>query len=132
MKINELVSAQLSEPLGVYSQAIEVIHPEKTVFVSGITSRDKEGNVVGENDIKLQTETVLLSIKAILEEANLTLNDIVKMTLYIRDMEMFSEIHEVRARYFSKPYPACAMLEVSRMVSKEHLIEIDAIAIGKA
>lgn len=132
MKVNELKSEKLNEPIGVFSQAIEVVNPGKTVYVSGITSRAKDGSVVGEGDIKVQTETILLSIQAILAESNLTLDDVVKMTLYIRDMDMFSEIHEVRAKYFSKPYPAAAMLEVSRMVSKEHLIEIDAIAVGKA
>lgn len=128
MEIRELVSSKLCKPLGVYSQATEVIMPEKLVFVSGFTSRDPKGNVVGKGDIKVQTESVLQSIQTILKEAGGTMKDIVKMTIYIRDMNMFDEIHEVRARYFSRPYPACAMLEVSRMVDPDHLIEIEAIA----
>lgn len=131
MKIIEHVSPKLSEPLGIYSQAIEVSKPERLIFVSGFTSRDKEGNVVGKDDIKVQTDNVLTNMKHILEEAGATMNDVVKMTLYIKDMNMFDEIHEVRAKYFDKPYPACAMLEVSRMVSPEHLIEIEAIAAVK-
>lgn len=128
MEIKELISNKLSEPLGVYSQAIEVKHPERLIFVSGFTSRDKEGNVVGKGDIKVQTDQVLQNMQHVLEEAGATMDDIVKMTLYIRDMNMFNEIHEIREKYFNKPYPACAMLEVSRMVSPEHLIEIEAIA----
>lgn len=131
MRINELVSPHLSEPIGIFSQAIEVVNPEKMIFVSGFTSRDKEGNVVGKDDIKEQTDNVLKNIQHILREAGATMNDIVKLTIYIRDMNMFSEIHEVRAKYFVKPYPAAAMLEVSRMVSPDHLIEIEAIAVLK-
>ena len=128
MEIRELISPDLCKPLGVYSHAIEVINPEKLIFVSGFTSRDQEGNVLGKGDIKTQIDIVLRSIQTILKEAGGTMKDIVKMTIYIRDMNMFKEIHEVRARYFSPPLPACAMLEVSRMVDPDHLIEIEAIA----
>lgn len=51
------------------------------------------------------------------------------ISLYIRDMNQFDQIHAVRAEFFTQPYPACSMLEVSRMVSPESLIEIDAIAV---
>lgn len=128
MEIRELVSPKLCKPLGVYSQATEVVMPERFVFVSGFTSRDQDGNVKGRGDIKVQTDTVLRNIQTILEEAGGAMKDIVKMTIYIRDMNMFNEIHEVRAKYFSQPYPACSMLEVSRMVDPDHLIEIEAVA----
>jgi len=132
MKINELKSDKLSKSLGVYSQAIELVHPEKLIFVSGFTSRDTAGNVVGKGDIRVQTDQVLRNIQTILAEAGATMNDVVKMTIYIRDMEMFDDIHDIRRQYFSEPYPACAMLEVSRMVNPDHLIEIEAIAAVKA
>lgn len=128
MAIEEVRSAALNKPLGVFAQAIKVDAQGKFVYVSGLTSRDPDGNVVGAGDIKLQTETILKNMKAILEEAGGSLADIVKVTVFIRDMELFGEIHEVRQRYFSPPYPASSMVEVSRLVSPEHLIEIEAIA----
>lgn len=128
MKINEIISPKLAKPIGIYSQATQVSGFGRLVFVSGFTSRDEKGNVYAPGDIKKQTERVLESIKAVLEQAGGSMDNIVKLTVYIRDMEQFKEIHEVRARYFKHPYPACAMLEVSRMVSPESLIEIEAVA----
>lgn len=129
MEKRELVSPQLNKPLGVFCQAIEVTNAKKLVFVSGLTSRAEDATVVGVGDIKVQTEHILKNMQAVLAEAGGTMGDIVKVTVYIRDMEMFKEIHEVRARYFEKPYPASTMIEVSRLVSEELLIEIEAIAV---
>ena len=70
---------------------------------------DAEGNVVGEGDIKLQTQTVV-------EEAGGGMDDIVKVTVFMRDMRLYDEIHEVRRRYFEEPYPASSMVEVSALV----------------
>jgi len=125
----ELVSPQLNKPLGVFCQAVEVTNAKKLVFVSGLTSRAADASVVGVGDIKVQTEQILKNMQAVLGEAGGTMGDIVKVTVYIRDMEMFKEIHEVRARYFEKPYPASTMVEVSRLVDEELLIEIEAIAV---
>lgn len=129
MQIKEISNPKLCLPKGVYSQATEVTGQSRLVFVSGFTSRDAMGNVVGKGDIRLQTETVLRNIQTLLEDLGGSLGNIVKLTVYIRDMNMFVEIHEVRAKYFSHPYPACSMLEVSRLVDPDHLIEIEAIAV---
>jgi 2-iminobutanoate/2-iminopropanoate deaminase len=112
----------------VFSQAVKVDAQGEFVFISGLTSRDPEGNVIGAGDIKLQTETILENMRKLLDEAGGSLDDVVKVTVFIRDMELFDEIHEVRRRYFNPPYPASSMVEVSRLVSPEHLIEIEAVA----
>ncbi len=129
MDVQEIISDKLPTPLGIYSQGIKVTNAGSLVFLSGFTSRDAAGNVVGVGDIEAQTRNVLESMQHALAEAGATLADVVKMTLYIRDMNEFSKIHAVRAEFFTPPYPACAMLEVSRMVSPESLIEIEAIAV---
>jgi 2-iminobutanoate/2-iminopropanoate deaminase len=126
--IAEVKSSQLNRPLGIFSQAIRCDASGSFLYISGLTSRDVEGNVVGAGDIKLQTETILENMNRLLAEAGGTFADIVKVTVFIRDMELFKEIHEVRSRYFKPPYPASSMVEVSRLVSPEHLIEIEAIA----
>jgi 2-iminobutanoate/2-iminopropanoate deaminase len=128
MGIREIRSPDLNRPLGVFSQAIEVDAPARLLFISGLTARDPEGNVIGAGDIKLQTETILENMRTLLEQAGGTFADVVKVTVFITDMEQFDEIHEVRRRYFTPPYPASSMVEVSRLVSPEHLIEIEAIA----
>jgi enamine deaminase RidA (YjgF/YER057c/UK114 family) len=63
------------------------------------------------------------------EAAGGTMDNIVKVTVYLTDMKHFEEVHEVRAEYFKESPPASTMVEVSRLVSPEWLIEIDAIAV---
>ena len=90
---------------------------------------DADGNVVGEGDIKLQTETVLEHIKTVVEEVGGSMEDIVKVTVFITDMGLYDEIHEVRRRYFEEPFPASSMVEVSALIDPRLLIEIEAVAV---
>ena len=128
MKKGIITSKKLSKPLGIYSQAVKA-EGNRLLFISGMTARDKEGKVVGRGDIKLQTRQVLENIKAALEEAGATFDQIVKVTVYVTDISHFKEIHQARAEYFKKDYPASTMVQVSGLVSEDLLIEIDAIAI---
>jgi 2-iminobutanoate/2-iminopropanoate deaminase len=113
---------------GAYSAAVEA-PSGRTIYVSGQVSLDAGGNVVGEGDIKLQTETVLEHVKTVLEEAGGSMQDVVKVTVFITDMGLYDEIHEVRRRYFEEPYPASSMVEVSALIDPRLLIEIEAIAV---
>ncbi len=90
---------------------------------------DTEGNVVGEGDMRLQTETVLEHVKTVVEEAGGGMEDVVKVTVFITDMGLYDEIHEVRRRYFEEPYPASSMVEVSALIDPRLLIEIEAVAV---
>jgi enamine deaminase RidA (YjgF/YER057c/UK114 family) len=90
---------------------------------------DTAGNLVGEGDIRLQTETVLEHVKTVVEVAGGGMEDIVKVTVFITDMGLYDEIHEVRRRYFEEPYPASSMVEVSALVDPRLLIEIEAVAV---
>jgi len=90
---------------------------------------DTEGNVVGEGDIRHQTETVLEHVKTVVEAAGGGMDDIVKVTVFITDMGLYDEIHEVRRKYFEEPYPASSMVEVSALIDPRLLIEIEAVAV---
>lgn len=131
MPKRELKSDKLYAPPrgGVFSTAIET-RAERTIYVSGLTSRNREGEIVGKGDIKVQTKTILDNIQTILAEADATMSDIVKMTVFIRDMELFDQIHDVRRPYFEEPYPASSMVEVSMLADPDLLIEIEAIAVA--
>src|SRR3712207_466864 len=113
---------------GAYSSGMEA-PTGRTVYVSGQVSLDADGNVVGEGDIAVQTETVLEHVKTVVEEAGGGMEDIVKVTVFITDMGLYDEIHEVRRRYFEEPYPASSMVEVSALIDSRLLIEIEAVAI---
>ena len=123
-------SSKLPDPPrgGAFSAGMEA-PVGRTVYVSGMVSMDAEGNVIGEGDIGLQTETVLDNVKATLEEVGGTLRDIVKVTVFIRDMGDYDAIHEVRRRYFEEPYPASSMVEVSALIDPRLLVEIEAVAV---
>jgi 2-iminobutanoate/2-iminopropanoate deaminase len=113
---------------GAFSAGVEA-PAGRTIYISGQVSLDAEGNVVGEGDIKCQTETVLEHVKTVVEEAGGGMDDIVKVTVFIRDMRLYDEIHEVRRRYFREPYPASSMVEVSALIDPRLHIEIEAVAV---
>ena len=76
-----------------------------------------------------QTRQVCENLKAAVEEAGGTLDDVCRVDVYVRNMEHFDTIHKVRREYFKAPAPASTMVEVCKMTSPEYLIEINAIAV---
>ncbi|MDQ3794871.1 MAG: RidA family protein [Actinomycetota bacterium] len=126
----EIKSSSLPAPMrrGAYSSGVEA-PAGRTIYISGQVSLDAEGNVVGEGDMGLQTETVLEHVKTVVEEAGGGMEDIVKVTVFITDMGLYDEIHAVRRRYFEEPYPASSMIEVSALIDSRLLIEIEAVAV---
>jgi 2-iminobutanoate/2-iminopropanoate deaminase len=124
-----LESPKLSKPSGVFSSGVKV-PAGQLVFVSGQVARNAQGETVGKGDIKAQTRQVLENIKSVLEAAGATMDDVVKVSVFVTNLEEhFSQIHEVRAQYFKQDYPASTMVEVKALASKELLIEIEAVAV---
>ncbi len=128
MKKQAIVSYRLSKPIGVFSHAIKA-EGKQFLFISGLTARDRSGKVVGKGDMKAQTRQVLENMKIVLEEAGASFDQIVKVTVYVADMKDFREIHEVRAQYFKGDLPASTLVQVTRLVNEDCLIEIDAVAV---
>ena len=113
------------EAIGPYSQAIKA---NGFLFVSGqIPLNPKTGEVV-EGNAEEQTKQALNNLKAILEAENLTLENVVKTTVLLKDMNDFNLVNETYAKYFSKQPPARACFEVSRL-PKDVKVEIEAIAV---
>lgn len=129
MPKREVSSASIRKPIGVFSQATVVEAKGRLVFVSGMTARRPDGSIAGIGDIEAQTRQVCENIKAAVEGAGGTLNDVCRVDVYVRNMEHFDVIHKVRREYFKPPLPASTMVEVSKMVSPDYLIEINAIAV---
>ena len=128
MKKEIIIPEGLARPLGIYSEAVKV-KGNNLLFISGITARDPKGDIVGKGNMKRQTEQVLENMKRILDSVGATFDNIVKVTVFVTDLSHFKEIHEVRARYFKKDYPASTLVQVSRLVHEDMLIEIEAIAV---
>lgn len=111
--------------IGPYSQAIKV---GDLLFISGQISIKPETNEFIDGEVEVQTEQVLENIKAILEAVDSSLEDVVKVTIYLRNMEDFILVNKVYSRYFENSLPARATVEVSNL-PKNAKVEIDAIGI---
>ena len=129
MSKQQVRTDKVREPMGHFSQAIAIEAKGKLVFVSGMTSRRPDGTIAGIGDIEAQTRQVCENIKSAVEAAGGIMDDVVRVDVYVRNIEHFEKIHKVRREYFKAPAPASTMVEVTKMVSPEYLIEISAIAL---
>ena len=122
-------SERVREPSGHFSHAIAVEAKGRLVFISGMTARRPDGSIAGIGDVEAQTRQVCENLKAAVEAAGGTLDDICRVDVYVRNIEHFEKIHRVRREYFKAPAPASTMVEVTKLVSPEYLVEISAIAL---
>ena len=129
MTKRQIVSEDLLPPTGHFSHATTTAAQGTIVFVSGMTARRPDGTVAGIGDITEQTRQVCENLRAAMTAAGGTLDDICRVDVYVRNMEHFPLIHEVRRQYFKPPLPASTMVEVTKMTSPDYLIEISAIAV---
>jgi len=125
----QITTHKLAVPNGHFSQATTIEAKGKLVFISGMTARTADGSIAGIGNVELQTRQVCENLKAAAEAAGGSLADIVRVDVYVRNMEHFPIIHKVRREYFREPVPASTMVEVAKMTSPDYLIEISAIAV---
>lgn len=129
MPKQQLTSPELAQPTGNYAHATVAEARGRIVFISGMTARNAEGGVTGVGDVTAQTHQVCQNLRAAVEAAGGTLDDIARVDVYVRNMEDFAAIHAVRSEYFRGSPPASTLVEVSKFFSKDYLIEINAIAV---
>ena len=114
------------QALGAYSQAIV---SGNLIFVSGQIPVDPEtGNLIEAKDIKAQTRRTLLNLQGILKGAGVSLSNVVRTTVFLKNMGDFAEFNNVYAEFFNEDPPARATVEVARL-PKDVAIEIDCIAV---
>ncbi len=116
------------EPVGPYNQAIAATG--QMLFISGQIAIDTKTNqIVYREDVSKQTEQVMANLEAILTEANTNWSNVVKTTVYLKNMDDFATVNNVYAKYFDPDNaPARACVEVARL-PKDVLVEIDCIAV---
>ena len=110
--------------IGPYSQAIEVAG---LVYTSGQIPIDPATGKFAVGGIREQTRQSLLNVKAILEEAGLTLSDVVKTIVFMADMNDFADMNAIYSEFFSEPYPARSAVAV-KSLPKGALVEIEVVA----
>jgi enamine deaminase RidA (YjgF/YER057c/UK114 family) len=110
------------------------VRGERLIFISGQTATDAAGNVVGQGDFAAQAAQVFGNLSAALAAVGCTAANLVKLTVFLRDMENLGAYREARNRFFAgvtpPAAPAVTLIEVSRLYGPEFLIEIEAIAAG--
>lgn len=119
-------SNDIPSPIGPYSSAVM---KGNFIFVSGTVGRDKDGKIVGENDVGLQTKKALQNIAVLLEQVGATMGDIVKVTVFLKDPKDYEEMNKIRAEFFPTDAPASSAVAIKDFMMPGLVVEIEAIAI---
>jgi len=112
-----------------FSQAVKT-SGRSLIFISGQVALDTHGQVVGPGDMRAQSRQAMENLKAMLEAGGATIADVVKLTVYVTDMREFAKLQEVRSEFWAGlPLPASTALEITQLVRKEFMVEIEAVAV---
>jgi reactive intermediate/imine deaminase len=115
----------LSEPISHYTDAVAL---GDLLFVSGCAATDEEGRIVGGDDAAAQARQALSNLAAVLEAAGSSMSEVLKMTVYLTDVDDRAAINPVRQEFFGDTRPASTLIEISRLAIPGARVEIELIA----
>jgi 2-iminobutanoate/2-iminopropanoate deaminase len=118
------LAEKLPEPISHYTDAVRA---GDTVWVSGLLAVDATGDLQGGADVVAQAEQVFANLTGILEHVGAGFADIVKVVVYLIDIEHRARLNEIRRHHFGDARPASTLVEVSRLAHPDALVEIDAV-----
>jgi len=124
-RVNIFSGAKWEDIVG-YSRAVRV---GDKIFVSGTVATDENGNIIGNDDIYLQTKFILQKIEKTLNQAGASINDVVRIRMFVVDINKWEEIGKAHSEIFNNIRPAATMVEISKLINEQCLIEIEADAV---
>jgi len=130
MPKQQIRTTRVAAPSAHFSQAIAIEAKGKLVFVSGMTARKPDGTISGIGDIEEQTRQVCENIKHALEAAGASMDDVCRIDVFLRNIGDRERFNKVRQQYWPADPPASTLVEVSKFVSPEYLVEVTAIAVA--
>lgn len=123
-KREEMRVPGLAEPLSHYTDAVRF---GNLLFVSGAAPVDENGRLVGEGDVVAQARQVHLNLEKVLAHAGASFADVLKVTVFLTDVEDRAKVNDVRQDFFGSAYPASTLIEVSALAVPGMLVEIEAV-----
>jgi len=129
MPKQQIRTAKLVDAGSHFSQAVAIQSKGVMVFVSGMTARRADGTIAGIGDVEGQTRQVCENLKAALEAAGGSMDDICRVDVYLRNIGDSERVNKVRREFFRIPAPASTLVEVSKLASPEFLVMMNAIAV---
>ena len=125
MENRSVLTDKAPKPIGPYSQAVIA---GDFIFTAGQVPVDPATNKVVEGDVQAQARRSLENIKAVLEAAGSSMNKVVKVTVFLKDMNDFAQVNEIYAQYFTENKPARSAVQVAKL-PLDVMVEIEAIAL---
>jgi 2-iminobutanoate/2-iminopropanoate deaminase len=123
---SEIRVPELGEPFSHYTDAVRA---GDLLFVSGCIAVDSTGQLVGEHDVVAQTRKVFENLEVTLKAGGADFSDVVRVTVYLTDIDDRAAINPVRQEFFGESRPASTLIEVSKLVLADARIEIEAVAL---
>lgn len=124
-RINISTGAKWEDIVG-YSRAVKI---GNLIEVTGTVAVDGSGELIGKGDVYLQTKFIILKVESVLQQLNAKLSDVVRTRIFTTDISKWEEIGKAHGEFFGEIKPATTMVEVSKLINSDYLVEIEFTAV---